>query len=340
MDLSKQDTIAIKGIAILLMLWHHLFLSTVEYGVWANSFSSIAKLCVALFLFVSGYGLTKQYAKLEKPYLKNTVKFLALRYLKFFLPYWFCFAIIVAVGNAFGYGFADAYPPSRNTQKCFLLDIWGQNGYASYLPTWWFNKMILQLYLVFPLLYLLVRNRYVALVALAAIAVMQPNALRLPGNIFFVVEGGLPVFFVGMMMAKHPWLPQPVGKATRIVAGVVAAVLCFGLAVWHQSGIGVYYAILIRAAMAVSVAYLFSLISNKLAPLQYVGQFATTMYLLHTLFLKLIPNVVYAPRYPILIFLWFLALSLAGAVLIGYLQKLVRYDKLQGFVLGKVNRIL
>ena len=340
MELVKSHTTSIKGIAILLMLWHHLFLSTVEYGVWANSFSSIAKLCVALFLFVSGYGLTKQYAKLEKPYLKNTVKFLVLRYLKFFLPYWFCFAIIVAVGNAFGYGFADAYPPSRNTLKCFLLDIWGQMGYASYLPTWWFNKMILQLYLVFPLLYLLVRNRYVALVALAAIAVMQPNALRLPGNIFFVVEGGLPAFFVGMMMAKHPWLPQPVGKATRIVAGVVAAVLCFGLAVWHQSGLGVYYIILIRAAMAVSVAYLFSLISNKLAPLQYVGQFATTMYLLHTLFLKLIPNVVYAPRYPILIFLWFLALSLAGAVLIGYLQKLVRYDKLQGFVLGKVNRIL
>lgn len=340
MELTKQDTIAIKGIAILLMLWHHLFLSTVEYGVWANSFSSIAKLCVALFLFVSGYGLTKQYTKLEKPYFKNTVEFLALRYLKFFLPYWFCFAIIVAVGNAFGYGFADAYSPSRNTLKCFLLDIWGQMGYASYLPTWWFNKMILQLYFVFPLLYLLVRNRYVALVALAAIAVMQPNVLRLPGNIFFVVEGGLPAFFVGMMMAKHPWLPQPVGKATRIVAGVIAIVLCLGLAVLHQSGIGVYYTILVRAAMAVSVAYLFSLISNKLAPLQYVGQFATTMYLLHTLFLKLIPNVVYAPRYPILIFLWFLALSLAGAVLIGYLQKLVRYDKLQGFVLGKVNRIL
>lgn len=339
MELTKQDTIAIKGIAILLMLWHHLFLSTVEYGVWANSFSSIAKLCVALFLFVSGYGLTKQYAKLEKPYLKNTVKFLVLRYLKFFLPYWFCFVIIVAVGNAFGYGFADAYPPSRNSLKCFLLDIWGQMGYASYLPTWWFNKMILQLYLVFPLLYLLVRNRYVALVALAAIAVMQPNVLRLPGNIFFVVEGGLPAFFVGMMMAKHQWLPQPEGKS-RIVAAIIALFACIALAFLHQSGIGVYYAILIRAAMAVSVAYLFSLTSSQFAPLQYVGQLATTMYLLHTLFFKLIPNVVYAPRYPILIFLWFLALSLAGAMLIGYLQKWVRFDKLQGFVLGKVNRIL
>lgn len=339
MELVKSHTTSIKGIAILLMLWHHLFLSTVEYGVWANSFSSIAKLCVALFLFVSGYGLTKQYSKLEKPHVKNTIKFLVLRYLKFFLPYWFCFAIIVAVGNVFGYGFADAYPPSRNTLKCFLLDTFGQMGYASYLPTWWFNKMILQLYLVFPLLYLMVLNKYVALASMVAIFVMQPHALQLPGNVFFVVEGGLPAFFVGMMVAKHHWLPQPDGKATRIVAGVVAAVLCFGLAVWHQSGLGVYYTILIRAVMAVSIAYLFSLISSNFAPLQYIGQFATTMYLLHTLFLKLILNMVYAPRYPILIFLWFLALSLAGAVLIGYLQKWVRYDKLQGFVFGKAERL-
>ncbi len=32
MELSKQDTTAIKGIAICLMLWHHLFLRTVEFG--------------------------------------------------------------------------------------------------------------------------------------------------------------------------------------------------------------------------------------------------------------------------------------------------------------------
>lgn len=340
MELSKADTTAIKGIAILLMLWHHLFLSTAEYGAWANSFAGMAKLCVTLFLFVSGYGLTKQYSKLEKPYFKNTLKFLALRYLKFFLPYWFCFVVIVAVGNAFGYGFADAYPSSRNTLKCFLLDIWGQMGYASYLSTWWFNKMILQLYLVFPLLYLLVRNKYVALAGLAAIALMQPNALRLPGNIFCVVEGGLPAFFVGMMMAKHSWLPKSEGKTAKIVAIVVSVLLIVGLAMLHQSDIGIYYVILVRAVMVVVVVYFYSLTMSKLSPIQHVGQFATTMYLLHTLFLKLIPNVVYAPRYPILIFLWFFVLSMAGAMLITYLQKVVRYDKLQTFVLDKVNRIL
>ena len=80
MELSKQDTTAIKGIAICLMLWHHLFLRTVEFGNVAHYLAQVFKVCVALFLFVSGYGLTKQYSKLEKPYFKNTVKFLLKRY--------------------------------------------------------------------------------------------------------------------------------------------------------------------------------------------------------------------------------------------------------------------
>ena len=168
MELSKSDTTAIKGIAICLLLWHHVFQDTADYG-----HLGIALGAVDLFLFLSGYGLTKQYAQLEKPYLRNTVKFLAKRYLKFFLSYWFCFVIIVAVGNLFGYGFTDAYPHSRNTLKCVVLDVFGQMGYNSYLRPWWFNKMIIQLYLIFPLLYLVVRNKYSAMAGIVAIVLMQ-----------------------------------------------------------------------------------------------------------------------------------------------------------------------
>ncbi len=75
MELSKSDTTAIKGIAILLMLWHHLFLNTIAYGILTHSLAVVFKVCVALFLFVSGYGLTKQYSQLEKPYFKSLFKF-------------------------------------------------------------------------------------------------------------------------------------------------------------------------------------------------------------------------------------------------------------------------
>ena len=76
MELSKEDTASVKGIAILFMLWHHLFLNVPDYGTLTHSMAIVAKVCVALFLFVSGYGLTKQYVGLEKRNVQTTIRFL------------------------------------------------------------------------------------------------------------------------------------------------------------------------------------------------------------------------------------------------------------------------
>lgn len=131
MELSKSDTAGIKGIAILFMLWHHLFLRTMEYGALTQSLAVVFKVCVALFLFVSGYGLTKQYSGLEKRNVRTTIQFLLRRFINFFLPFWFCFALVALIGNLCGYTFQDAYPATRNTLKCVILDFFGQMGYDS-----------------------------------------------------------------------------------------------------------------------------------------------------------------------------------------------------------------
>lgn len=62
--LSLNDTIALKGVAIIAMLCHHLFFQESAYGVGIQQFGIVCKVCVAIFLFLSGYGLSVQYAKL------------------------------------------------------------------------------------------------------------------------------------------------------------------------------------------------------------------------------------------------------------------------------------
>ena len=62
-SISKDNTLALKGIAIVAMLLHHLFYTHSEYGVSVQQIGLIGKVCVALFLFLSGYGLTIQYGK-------------------------------------------------------------------------------------------------------------------------------------------------------------------------------------------------------------------------------------------------------------------------------------
>ena len=338
MELSKSDTTAIKGIAILFMLWHHLFLNTMAYGTLTHSLAVVFKVCVALFLFVSGYGLTKQYSQLEKPYFKNTVKFLSRRYVNFFLSYWFCFVLVVVVGNVCGYSFSEAYPFGRNTLKCVLLDVAGQMGYDSYLNPWWFNKMIIQLYLVFPVLFLIVHNKYLSWVGLALIVVMQMFAKSIPGNVFFLVEGGLPAFYLGMLSVHCRVVPEANDKKWRPLLLFTGLLVCVGLALLHLMVVkDPYVAVLLRASMAFCVIVAYKSIGNKhISVLEFVGKYATIMYLIHMLFIKLIPGVIYGVKYSVLIFVVLVAICLATAMLIDALEKLSRYDRLR---VGIVNRI-
>ena len=70
-ELSKQDTSALKGIAIIAMLCHHLY-GFKSYTGFLSFIGIVGKVCVALFVFCSGYGLGVGYGKM----LKNVKTFL------------------------------------------------------------------------------------------------------------------------------------------------------------------------------------------------------------------------------------------------------------------------
>lgn len=331
MELSKTDTASIKGIAILLMLWHHLFLGAPEFGTTIHSLAIVSKVCVALFLFVSGYGLTKQYNGLEQRTLESTVKMLGRRFINFFFQYWFCFFLVVLIGNFCGYSFHDAYPATRNTFKCFILDFWGQMGYSSYLPPWWFNKMIIQLYLVFPIFYLIVSNKYSALAGLIAIAFLYLFAKSLPGNVFFFVEGGIPAFYLGMCSARHRITLVFQKKVWRIVMMILSCLMVFALSWLLLKAVkDPSHAVLIRAVMALCIVYAYKTIScNSSKVIGYVGKFSAIMYLTHMLFLKIIPQIVYYSQYSVLVFSLFIVICLGAARFIAYLEQVTHYDKLR-----------
>ncbi len=65
--LTFFDTSIIKGLAICAMLWHHLFYEHPEYGNTVFQLALLCKVCVSLFLMLSGYGLTMQYNKVVNP---------------------------------------------------------------------------------------------------------------------------------------------------------------------------------------------------------------------------------------------------------------------------------
>ena len=340
MELSKSDTTGIKGIAILFMFWHHLFLNTTEYGLLTQSLAVFFKVCVALFLFVSGYGLTKQYAGLEDRNARTTILFLFRRFVNFFLPFWFCFVLVIAVGNLFGYTFHDAYPATRNTLKCVILDFFGQMGYNSYLKPWWFNKMIIQLYLVFPILYLIQYNRLTVTIGLIAITFVQIYAKSIPGNVFFIVEGGLPSFYLGMLSARFKVVPEMKNRITSITLGFIAVLVGVFLSITLIRIVkNPYQAVLIRALLALCIVVAFkSFESDNTNFLSFVGKYSAIMYLTHVLLIILLPEIVFYSNVSLLVFVFFALVCIVVAMAIDWLQKTLRYDKLRMALLSFFNQ--
>lgn len=64
--LSREDISVMKGLAIMAMICHHL--NPPEFHIqnipwYWNMISNVGKVCVALFVFCSGYGLSAQFIK-------------------------------------------------------------------------------------------------------------------------------------------------------------------------------------------------------------------------------------------------------------------------------------
>ena len=155
-----------KGISLCLLLTHHLFYqgNTVhpfyEISVSGHQIfmeiGQYSKVCVAIFVILSGYGLSESIR--SRPL--NIKEFYLKHLSKIYINYWFMWIIFVPVGVLFfNRTFSEVYT-SQVALKLFLNFLGFQQyfGYYGYNPTWWFISAIIALYSIFPFLRTLVVN--------------------------------------------------------------------------------------------------------------------------------------------------------------------------------------
>lgn len=197
--LTRQDTAVLKGIAICAMLCHHLYgypPDGVEpYSGMLAWFGVLGKVCVAMFLFCSGYGLASQYGPSKS--VLSDVKFVLRRLTKFYLNYWVIFVIFVPISVfLFHRPLSAAYGEHVNIAKRLIYDLLGMQGMNSYNITWWFNQLIIILYLLFPLSYRVVHFK--PWLALLGGMVLMRIASHIPYNPADFCTWQLP-FVLGMV---------------------------------------------------------------------------------------------------------------------------------------------
>lgn len=330
-----RHTNMLKGLAVLMLLAHHLFsmaftqLSSPESWpfqlllITPAMMAKIAlygKACVAIFLFLSGYGLTLSERKMRDRFAPGlslparglrTAQFAARHLLKLYFGFWLIYAIFVALGIAIGQNRLSVYEGSK---LAFLQDVlcFGvPSNSVTVNATWWFMKLIVAYYIVFPFFSAIARFCPELCLGLACcLHFMQPPVPLLSEYMFW-----LPPFAAGIYMAQTGKM-RAFSLSIRRNAGLALASLFFLKAsdVFRQNW---SYAadFLIAFAVIGFATAMIPYLPPLMRLLGWIGVHSSTIFMMHTfLYYYYFSQFIYSVRYGLFIWLLLLGLCLAFAV--------------------------
>lgn len=169
---TKRDTDIVKGLAVCLLLIHHLYMGVLPapISLLGNPptavFATLSKVCVAIFTLLSGYGLTLSYAKSGTKPLRFTLRHV----LGLMKPFWVIFAIFFISGTFLcrdGFTPAQCYDDGFGGLCNVLADFFALRpllGTGTMNQTWWYMEAALVLYVFFvPIRFLVKKVPYIAL---------------------------------------------------------------------------------------------------------------------------------------------------------------------------------
>lgn len=222
--LTKDASQIMRGGGILLMLIHHLFGNEelrplfddviIRGGGLVNQIGIYSNVCVSIFIFISGYGLT-----ISTPSDIPLRTFYKKRLKKLFFNFWFVWIIFVPISIfVFGRTFENAYgahPYFKAVLEFFgcakMFDIQGYN------PTWWFYNCILILYIIYPFI-----KKYLTTYPLLITALsLTPIVGLIPGGKVFCHY--LLPFIAGIICAKIPMTAIPFRRLELLLSIIIVS---------------------------------------------------------------------------------------------------------------------
>lgn len=362
-NISLSDTTVMKGIAIIAMLCHHTFtcLPSFEtpYPEFLTVLGILGKVCVSMFLFCSGYGLAVQYEKgidkISTIYEKliYSIKFIVKRLLKFYTSYWFIFILFVPLGIfVFDRSLADAYGENVNLIKRISYDLLGVQGFLSYNITWWFNKLIIIFYLLFPILFIISRKmKFMGIII--SIALMRFANKFGELNYYDLLFWQFPLV-VGMYYALYKDALNDFSytlskyKITTYISVFVIFIICVVQRLYGVIPLGHITGIRVDTFLTLSILLILLLYIRNIPwlykLLSILGNHSMNIYLIHTFFnhywefsRKLLHDSCLRVGGVNVIAL--LLLCLALSIIIEWLKEKLYWNKLSSFIINKINNL-
>ncbi len=335
MGFTLVHTQIAKGTAILLMVYHHLFVFPDRLGYNYTSvinlcgfnlqsiLANFAKICVGIFLFCSGIGLYYSLKNLSS--LKEMYKKVLVHALKFMTNFWIILIFVIVIGLNLNYF-------ELNGSTVFQMIT----ASRSIIAEWWFVRLYLLLLLTAPPIIRLYQDvdavkKIIPLMIVFAILIINYFTLNFFGcqdGIFAKVIGifsdlydfdSIMIFIVGTMCARFNVIEsfqKVIGHKRWVLCGFSVFVAAFIRVMFSNTPLSMrvdFVAVPLFVLPIVTVFY-----NTKLGTvLQFFAKHSTNIWLTHTFWCYYFgQEIVLLPKYSVLIYLWLLVLSLISSYVI------------------------
>lgn len=341
---TKNDSLALKGIAILMMLFHHLFLDTSRYGRYNVIFyplpenitvyiAAFFKVCVGIYVFISGYGFALKFKreKLDKKYIN---KFILTRYLSLFMDFFIIFLIGTMLNYFINGIFLETYRSNNiyNSISYFITDAFGLAklfGTPTLNSTWWYMSFAYAIIALSPIVYLVYKKIGILPIMIIHVFVVHALAVNNYEMTKWVFILFLSIWFADQNVMKKI---KDIGK-NKIIKFIVFTLILFIFFVFKSKMNRAFLEFREGILPLFVICYLHEfIISNKYISklFQYFGKHSTNIFLIHTFFQETFcGEFIYSFKYPFLIFFALLFCSLIASYILELLKKIINYEKIK-----------
>lgn len=331
--LGRKEAKLIAGVAILMMIFHHLF----GFPIWllrGNTFTesitvcnisiermiaAFGKICVALFAFSSGYVIWKKqedYRKLHK--VLNRIA-------RFLFNYWVIFALFMLYGVLIG----DHLPNGHNFWYNLVgLETSPQKQYVNVVFAWYVATYVM-LVCLFPIFINIFRSKKFVVDILLYICFVLGLGL-IHNSLWSSILSPVLYAICGFLVAKWNLFNRILPQTDKLSIWIFVLMIVV-LALFRQSLIlldvdivgvdGIFAAIFIFAVISVFNRLRCEWL-NKI--IIFLGFYSMNLWYLHGIFFtgsRPLQDILYYPKYPILILILCIAIVLPVAMGCDFIQR-------------------
>lgn len=327
-DFNISYTQLVKGVAILLLLVHHLFgvkyvlpIGEVDFNQLITCFT---KVCVALFTILSGYGITKSFVK------KNisNINFVILHIKRLMINYWFIYIPVFVLSffihsegipsEIYGYGKIGIIN--------FFLDFFGMKALfntPTLNQTWWYMEVVIICYLFYPLFYKCIkRSKMLSLIisimpCIVADVIVFNTGFRYTGRAIFYIFP----FVLGMILASDGMLDNVVNYCNNKSINRINIILISVFGMIFFSMLSTQFMFIPHVFFALSIIVLLIAIRKSeniiIKFLELLGKHSMNIFLTHSFFYCYFigfSNMIYSIKYKTIKYIVLLIISLCVSI--------------------------